>query len=462
MITVKPATAEMSPVLSELAYNSEAYWNYDSKYMNQFRQFYNVNEAFIKTNPVFVLETDGHTVGFFGLRQNGNEWELEFFYIAVQFIGRGSGRLLWNALLQKCRELHIDRFGFVTSPQAAGFYEKMGAKVIGKTESLLKHGRMIPKLEYILTEESMTFEACYSRSPAILMEGALGERLKREYGMPFDPHVAMAGLVYGSESRTALTNIWSEYIHTAEKYSLPFIATTPTRRANRERVSASRFDEHIMDDNIQFLRQIQKATKTEMYIGALMGCKGDAYQATDVLTVEKAREFHSWQADLSAKAGTDFLFAGIMPALPEAIGMAKAMEATGLPYIISFMIRKNGRLIDGTSIHDAIQAIDRETQKNPICYMSNCVHPLVLKEALCQPFNQTELVQARFHGLQANTSPLSPEELDNCADLITSASVDLAEQMMELNRHISMKIYGGCCGTDKSHMEEIAKRIAQS
>jgi len=32
----------------------------------------------------------------------------------------------------------------------------------------------------------MDFMACYSKTPAILMEGALGERLKREYGICFD------------------------------------------------------------------------------------------------------------------------------------------------------------------------------------------------------------------------------------------------------------------------------------
>ena len=30
----------------------------------------------------------------------------------------------------------------------------------------------------------------------ILMEGALGERLKREYHIRFDEYVAMAGLIY--------------------------------------------------------------------------------------------------------------------------------------------------------------------------------------------------------------------------------------------------------------------------
>nr|WP_319487695.1 homocysteine S-methyltransferase family protein [uncultured Caproiciproducens sp.] len=306
----------------------------------------------------------------------------------------------------------------------------------------------------------MTFESCYNSAPTILMEGALGERLKREYGLAFDEKVAMASLIYNERSRAALKNIWEEYISVAAAYHLPFIATTPTRRANKERVLNSKYDESIIQDNIQFLKQIQQTSKIEMYIGGLMGCKGDAYKATNILSIHEAMDFHSWQAELFKAAGADFLYAGIMPALPESIGMAKAMEETGLPYIISFMIHKNGRLIDGTTIHDAIKEIDHKTLRKPLCYMSNCVHPLVLKEALTYSFNNTELVKKRFHGLQANTSPLSPEELDDCADLRTSDSVDLAENMMDLNKFVTMKIYGGCCGTSKLHMQEIAKRLA--
>jgi len=264
------------------------------------------------------------------------------------------------------------------------------------------------------------------------MEGALGERLKREYGISFDNYVAMAGLIYDKDAQKALKTIWKEYLSIAERYDLPFIATTPTRRANLERVSQSSFDERIIADNINFLLQVKQEAKTPMYIGGLMGCKGDAYKATEVLYIHEAKDFHSWQANLFKQASADYLFAGIMPALSEAIGMAKAMEQTGLPYIISFMIRNNGKLIDGTTIHDAILQIDSATDRNPICYMANCVHPQILEQALSKTINKSALVKNRFQGIQANTSPLSPEQLDNCKDLKSSDIVNLAEDMIGL------------------------------
>lgn len=307
----------------------------------------------------------------------------------------------------------------------------------------------------------MEFEKCYNGPRPLLMEGAVAERIKHEFAVKISDKVALADIIYKKNSINALTQVYIQYLHIAEKYDLPFIATTPTRRANKIRINEAGYDEKIIYANVAFLRNIQKSAKTKMFVGGLMGCKGDAYKATEVLSIKEAYNFHKWQADLFKKAKVDFLLAGIMPALTESIGMAQAMESTGIPYVISFMIKKNGKLIDGTSINDAINEIDLLTNRKPICYMANCIHPLILQEALSSSFNQTEIVKQRFHGIQANASLLSPEELDNSKELVTSDSISLANDIMKLSNVISIKIYGGCCGTDNSHIEEIAKRISE-
>ena len=305
----------------------------------------------------------------------------------------------------------------------------------------------------------MSFVNCVIKQNKILMEGALGERLKREYHLHFDNDVAMARLIYTPKGCSALKKIWLEYIEIARKYNLPFIATTPTRRANKERVARANYDASIIADNVSFLKNIQNKSKIEMYVGGLMGCKGDAYTGEGALTETEAKFFHTWQADLFCKAGVDFLYAGIMPTLPEAAGMAQAMEGTGLPYIISFTIQKDGRLIDGTTISDAIAYIDGSTQNHPVCYMANCVHPCIVGQALAMPFNKNDLVHRRFLGVQANTSPLSFAELDGSVDLKCSPPEKFAEEMIELRNKSNIKIMGGCCGTDSRHMEEVARRL---
>lgn len=305
----------------------------------------------------------------------------------------------------------------------------------------------------------MNFRACMTSNSPILMEGALGERLKREYGLDINGNVAMADLIYNEKGRMALKTLWREYISIAHKYSLPFMATTPTRRANKERVVKSGYDETIILDNVEFLRRIKEASDLEMYMGGLMGCKGDAYTGADALGTEEAHDFHYWQAQLFKKGKVDFLYAGIMPVLAEAAGMAKAMSDTDIPYIISFTIQRDGKLIDGHTINYAIRLIDDNVPHKPVCYMTNCVHPCIVCEALLQEFNQTETVRTRFIGIQANTSALSYSELDGSCDLKYSSPLDLAESMMKLKSEYNFRIFGGCCGTDSRHMEEIAKML---
>ncbi|KAA5436170.1 homocysteine S-methyltransferase family protein, partial [Bacteroides cellulosilyticus] len=77
------------------------------------------------------------------------------------------------------------------------------------------------------------------------MEGALGERLKREYGLTINGSVAMADLIYSQQGRLALETLWRGYMGIAEKYNLPFLATTPTRRANKQQVIQAGYDEAI-------------------------------------------------------------------------------------------------------------------------------------------------------------------------------------------------------------------------
>lgn len=305
----------------------------------------------------------------------------------------------------------------------------------------------------------MGFVECVKMNSDILMEGALGERLKREYGLKMDEAVAMASLVYTDDGRVALSNLWNEYIAIARKYQLPFLATTPTRRANFERISISDYSEQIIYDNVSFLKNIQANCGIEMYVGGLMGCKGDAYTGEGCLSEQDAEEFHRWTIKQFQKAEIDFLYAGIMPTLHEAAGLAKAADKSGLPYIISFTIQQDGRLIDGTPIADAIQYIDSKTNNQPVCYMTNCVHPSIVLKALSQSFNNVEIVKKRFRGIQANTSPLSYAELDGAVDLHCSEPVEFAKEMLKLKEVGEIQIWGGCCGTDNRHIETVAAEL---
>ncbi len=102
-----------------------------------------------------------------------------------------------------------------------------------------------------------------------------------------------------------------------------------------------------------------------------------------------AQAFHTWQAEKLAKAGVDFLMAATLPALNEAIGLAAGMADTGMPYIISFVARSEGTLIDGTPLKNAIEEIDAAVSPKPLAYIVNCTHTSIFREALFHEVNSS-------------------------------------------------------------------------
>lgn len=307
----------------------------------------------------------------------------------------------------------------------------------------------------------LSFSDCFAESRLILTEGAVGQRVEREFGLEPDPDIKYAGLIYDRAGRAALSSIYGSYLTLAEEFDLPIMLMTNTRRANRERVERSKFSErNVMRDYADFLRELSAEFDCSSYIGGMMGCRGDAYSGAEGLKRAEAVSFHSWQLEMFILGGLDFLFAGIMPALPETIGMAEVMSESGLPYIISLMVSPDGNILDGHSINEAIFQIDRLAGRLPLCYMTNCVHPSILEEALSAPENQSELVRKRFCGIQANAARFSPEVLDNSGELLSSPARDLAAAFASLGEHFPLKIYGGCCGTDERHMREMVRATA--
>lgn len=238
---------------------------------------------------------------------------------------------------------------------------------------------------------------------------------------------------------------------------------TPTRRVNFDSLGKSTFrDKEVIDDAYRFLNQIKNSYgnySEKILVGGLLGCKGDAYSGKKTMSVHESYSFHKKHTIRYRHLDFDYLFAGIMPEINEAIGLAKAMAETNLPYIISFMIRKDGYLLDGTFLTDAIRLIDEEVTPGPVFYMTNCIHPTNLKKALMVKQNLNNPLLKRFWGLQANTSALSPEELNGCSMLHQDNFEDIINEMVFLKSKFNLKVFGGCCGTNDAFMDELSQKL---
>lgn len=307
---------------------------------------------------------------------------------------------------------------------------------------------------------NISFSTAFAQGRTFLLEGALGERLLREYGLSPDPQAGLARHCTTPAGRAALEALWGQYAAIAHAHGLPFLATTPTRRGDRDRLRAAGLDGSILTENVRFLQSLQAEWPGAGYVGGMMGCYGEAYTGQGALPEAAALDCHRWQAELLAQAGAEFLYGALLPTLPEAMGLARAMAETGLPYLLSFTLRRDGHLPDGSSLAQAIAAIDAAAPRKPLGYLTNCIHPSFVYEALSAPCNQDPAIRARFLGIQGNAAPLTHEQLQGAADLLTSDPVSFARASLALRDLAPLRIFGGCCGTDGRHLEQIAQRLA--
>jgi len=294
----------------------------------------------------------------------------------------------------------------------------------------------------------------------LLAEGSVYERLRRHPDVPFDPSVGTGALVLDERFRGVLADIHRGYLQIGLAHGLPMLLQTDTWRATAARVEASAWNGADLNranaDLVQEIAREGRASGGTVLVGGLLGPAGDAYAPAEALAADAARRYHAPQADGLADCGVDLLVCATLPAFSEAIGLAQAMGATGLPYLVGFVVRPTGRLLDGTSLADAVATIDDHADPPPTAYILNCVHPRVADAAL----DASPGVADRAVGLLANTSARDPDELDSLVGLETAEPEPFAREVVDVGYKHDLTLLGGCCGTDDGHIAEIARLLA--
>lgn len=218
--------------------------------------------------------------------------------------------------------------------------------------------------------------------------------------------------------------------------------------------------EALNRDAIALLHELKLEHETEQTPIVISGCvgpRGDGYVADAAMTAEAAQLYHSWQVAILADSGVDMIAAITMTNVPEAIGIARAAEAAGLPVAISFTVETDGTLPAGDALGAAIEAVDAATDGYPAYYMINCAHPTHFAGTLDAGGDWL----SRIGGIRANASKSSHAELDAATELDAGDPDELGRAYEELlARYPQISVIGGCCGTDHRHVGAMAKAIA--
>lgn len=294
------------------------------------------------------------------------------------------------------------------------------------------------------------------RSGPVLAEASIFERLRRAPDVAFDSEVGVGGLVADPAGAELLTDIHRTYLRVGRERGLPVLLQTDTWRAHPLRIERSAFaGRDLNGEHVALLRALRDdAGGEDILIGGLVGPLGDGYGADGAPSRDEAARLLRPQADALAAAGADLLIAATLPDADEAMGIADALAATGLPYLIGVVVRPDGTLLDGTRLAAFVETLDATTSASPVGYALTCVHPDVASAALV-----AEPIGDRAVALFANTSARSPEELDGLDHLETAEPEGFADAVVRTRDRHGLRIVGGCCGTDETHLAAIADRL---
>jgi GNAT superfamily N-acetyltransferase len=108
---------------------SASHWDYPDGYFDWAGDARRITESYVRDNPVLVLlDSDGRKLGFYSFTEDGDDLLLDRMFLDVDQIGTGLGRVLWRHAVHTARELDAPEFIIGADPNAASFYEAMGAE----------------------------------------------------------------------------------------------------------------------------------------------------------------------------------------------------------------------------------------------------------------------------------------------------------------------------------------------
>ena len=209
--------------------------------------------------------------------------------------------------------------------------------------------------------------------------------------------------------------------------------------------------ERVNQASIAFLCELrERFAIANTTVGGTIGPRGDGYRPVGGVDPDEAAEYHRPQLEAFAAAGADVATAYTLTEPGEAIGVVRAARSVGLPIGVCFTVETDGRLPDGTSLADAIRAVDDLAA--PDHFGVNCAHPSHIVGALDEPGGWRE----RISVLRPNASRLSHAELDEANELDEGDPAELAASCVAIVARLpNLAVLGGCCGTDARHVAAI-------
>ncbi len=155
-LIIRPARTGEGSILTALCVRSKAHWGYDPAFMAAAARLLRIRESEIEAGGVLVAFEAAQPCGvavILPLRRP--HWcELSHLFVAPESFGRGVGRALFDAAVALAVDRGAQHVSILSDPNAAAFYEKLGARRCGEAPSGVVPNRMLPLYEIQVARRS--------------------------------------------------------------------------------------------------------------------------------------------------------------------------------------------------------------------------------------------------------------------------------------------------------------------
>ena len=145
---IKKASRENSETLTQIALDAKRHWGYPEHWIKHWESDLTITADFISNNHVYVAEHDGEIRGFYALCLVDDKAELEHMWVQPSYIGTGIGKELFLDAMERAATMNVTAVELSADPNAAGFYQRMGATQIGEIDSEIDgQPRKLPRMK---------------------------------------------------------------------------------------------------------------------------------------------------------------------------------------------------------------------------------------------------------------------------------------------------------------------------
>lgn len=157
-LSIRPAVSSDAGRLTALAFAAKRHWGYPERWIEAWRDELTITESDVEGGAFWVAveEANGRPLGVYALLGDPEQPQLEHLWVDPAAQRGGVGRALFLHAVEQARESGAKTISIDADPNAAGFYQRMGAVQIGTVHASMEGvERHRPQYVYDLTSSGV-------------------------------------------------------------------------------------------------------------------------------------------------------------------------------------------------------------------------------------------------------------------------------------------------------------------